>query len=273
MPNFLKDSPLSRNLTEKEIDNLLLALQHIQMTIEGYTSTDRDNIERYNSKYYKNNIPTKTNMNSTKIDILRAEIGAKLGNFGKKRQGFPTGLVSKKVELVENLSKQCFDIVKKPKSDLSRAEVEHIFPIKFQVLMIIQDYLDGRWKFEVLEGGKLGDFENGQKYVEINYPIFHLTTITTREENMNLVPEINRIIEHYKASDKVTPVGQHDMESVRKAIENAEHYKRNNIVFYKDVTLVGIHQHHFQLVSSSYKELMGKRIIKKSNPLKKFLDK
>ena len=45
MPNFLKDSPLSRNLTEKEIDNLLLALQHIQMTIEGYTSTDIDIIK------------------------------------------------------------------------------------------------------------------------------------------------------------------------------------------------------------------------------------
>ena len=53
MTNFLKDSPLSRHLTETEIENLRLALQHTQITIEGYTSTDRDNIERYNSKYYK----------------------------------------------------------------------------------------------------------------------------------------------------------------------------------------------------------------------------
>ena len=270
MANFLKDSPLSRHLTEAEIENLRLALQHTQMTIEGYTSTDRDNIERYNSKYYKDDIPIKTNFNSTKMDILRAEIGMKLGNFGKRRQGFPTGLVSKNVELVENLSKQCFDIVKKPKSDSSRAEVEHIFPIKFQVLMIIQDYLDGRWKFEVLEGGKLGDFEKGQKYVQNNYPLFHLTTITTREENMTLVPEINRIIEYWKNSDKKTPVGTHDMGSVREAIENAEHYKRSNIVFYKDFTPVGIRQHHFQLVSSSYKELMGKRKKKKIKPFERF---
>ena len=87
---------------------------------------------------------------------------------------------------------------------------------------------------------------------------------------MTLVPEINRIIEYWKNSDKKTPVGTHDMGSVREAIENAEHYKRSNIVFYKDFTPVGIRQHHFQLVSSSYKELMGKRKKKKIKPFERF---
>jgi hypothetical protein len=261
MTNFLKDSPYSHIIrTELQQEHLHQGLQFVQLILDGYTTEIPDKARQYNEQYYYDkNAETPTNKDSNKFRIMKKHLTTFLGDFGNGRKGFPLGLVSTSLELEYDDKKRINKFKKnwENKNCPTYPNREHFFPIEFQATLIIEDYINGHWKFNRLPNGELDGMKKGQRYIEWNYPYYHHIVWVTREENLRLIEAINRItLEEISPSTNIP-----NMEKIKERIRNSEHYKMANITFYTDIIDINGERSYDKLIDESFRKLQtGKKV-------------
>jgi hypothetical protein len=192
--------------------------------------------------FYKNN------------GILKGVLDKLIGDFGKNRKAIPTGAVSSKLKVIRDINGKA-QIDTGGKRPREVYNIEHFIPLGQLVAnLMVYDFLIGLWKFKELENGELDGLEKGQNYIQTHYPLFHMSTIVTVEENIELIKVVYDFIK-----DATDEFGLIHYDEVLERCLNGEHYVKVGITFHKEYFEFNGKKIYPHLLPKGLQKLMGKK--------------